>query len=709
MTANEEIRDSIIRHAVFLHKFGNGLADKVIALLNSADEEISAKIAAGMSTELGEKRLRALLDEVRGLTDGVYGKAFDLLQSELTGQAEVSAEFVASELSAALSYTPSLPSPRKLAVIATTSPIDGHLLKSWTDTMSANRSGRVERELRLGMIQGETIDQIVRRVRGSKANGYKDGVLEISRRSARSMVLTANATVAATARDQTYQANKRVIKAVQLVATLDTRTSPICQSRDGNVYPIDTDYPKPPFHIACRTIAIPVTKTAKEMGLKTKDVSPLKRASMDGQVPASTTYGEWLAKQPVARQDAILGKARADLFRSGKLPFKEMYRQDGSYKSVAELRQALDLPARQEPAPKPPKAATAPAGDFSPRNAALTGETLKVVPRSKAVKELSAQMKVNAEDPRHFARPEYRNTKVTDFGRAALGSKFTDESASAIAAVAKECDAITDRFGLPSIRAYKTLNRKGAGACMGDAVMSVNPDHFNRMTATIKISGDKLDAEIANLGAKKLKQEDGLNNLRAAITDLDHRRDAALRAANKADPASAKKALDEYDDLLKQRQAIYRDWETARREYVNDTNRYRELEKAQKAAKPSTWKAGDDKKDRPFIAGAYFADPIDKVRQTLYHETAHTVHQLYKKTAPRTRGQLFSLEQDIHDLYNRKVKEAGWKDRQPSTYATTEPVEWWAESFSLYMLGRKDMIDDDLVKLIEKVLNETRK
>lgn len=368
-TTNEALRDSVVRHSVYLAKYGEGLADKVVALLNSADADIVAKIAAGLTTQLSEKRLKELLEEVRALNSDVYGRIFDKVEGELTEQATATAEYEAKALTENIpvEYRATLPSPAKLKVLATTSPIDGHLLKSWTDQMDANRLGRVEKEIRLGILQGETIDQIVSRIRGTKANKYKDGILEKSRQSVKSMVLTANATVAAQAREETWKANAKIIKALMWVATLDSRTSPVCQSRDGKTWPMGEPHPTTPAHIRCRSLLIPVTKSFDEMGIPKKEISRTARASMDGAVPASTTYEDWLARQSEERQnDALDGKARGDLYRSGKLPFNELFRSNGSYKSVNELRAALGVtvpPSAPKVVPKPVEAPPAPKVD----------------------------------------------------------------------------------------------------------------------------------------------------------------------------------------------------------------------------------------------------------------------------------------------------------------------------------------------------------
>jgi hypothetical protein len=62
------------------------------------------------------------------------------------------------------------------------------------------------------------------------------------------------------------------------------------------------------------------------------------RASMDGQVPAKQTFEAWLKKQPVARQDTVLGQGKADLWRSGKIGFRDLLDQSGRPLTTEELR-----------------------------------------------------------------------------------------------------------------------------------------------------------------------------------------------------------------------------------------------------------------------------------------------------------------------------------------------------------------------------------
>ena len=153
--------------------------------------------------------------------------------------------------------------------------------------------------------------------------------------------------VANTASQQVYEANQDITQRYRYVATLDTRTSAICRALDGREF----DYgkgPMPPQHFNCRSTTVPVINY-KELGFNPPP--PGRRASMDGQVPADTTYGKWLKdKMPgeteadvIRRQQDALG-SKAPYFRDlankygPDAAIAKLVRDDGSELTLAQLR-----------------------------------------------------------------------------------------------------------------------------------------------------------------------------------------------------------------------------------------------------------------------------------------------------------------------------------------------------------------------------------
>ena len=368
MSVNEQIRDAAIRHAVISDRYGKGLARKIVALLNAADVDLTdqlekrlAKIADGSDNgPATTRRLTEVMDALKTLNSRVYERVAQALQADLADMAEVEIENQNATLARAIPVEIKAVAPTAtfLKTLVETTPVDGHLLKSHVSKMSTNRLARIERELRIGMVEGQTVDQLVRRIRGTKANRYKDGILEISRRSAETLALTANSTIANKARQEVFKANSHLIDKLKWVATLDSRTSPTCQSRDGKLYDLDKPHPTPPAHPRCRSILIPVTVPFSKLKVDADDYTPIQRASMDGQVPGNTTYEAWLRNGPRERVVEIYGAERADLFLSGKVKFDDLYKNDGGFYSLADLRARSAKPAPKPKAPKQPKAPT---------------------------------------------------------------------------------------------------------------------------------------------------------------------------------------------------------------------------------------------------------------------------------------------------------------------------------------------------------------
>ncbi|KAA9018293.1 minor capsid protein [Sphingobium limneticum] len=350
-SVNGRLQDMAIRHAYDAQRYSRGLAAEIVDLLNSADQDLLDKLAVRLVriTERGldtgpatTKRINQMLADLRVINSTVYKKVAASLTDELVEFAGVEAEFQASSLAKALpiQIATTVPAPALLRSLVTTSPMEGHLLKSWTDGMEVGRMQRIEAEIRMGMVAGESTDKIVQRLRGTRANGYADGILQKSRRSAQTVVRTATGHISNVAAQATWEANSNVVKGWQFLATFDSRTTVTCAGLSGQVFPIGKG-PMPPRHPNCRSHSLPVTKSYREMGLDLDDVPPGDRASMDGQVAGDLRFDDWLTKKGDKMQDQILGPTRAQMFRDGKLKLADLIRDDGSVLTLEQLRKRL--------------------------------------------------------------------------------------------------------------------------------------------------------------------------------------------------------------------------------------------------------------------------------------------------------------------------------------------------------------------------------
>lgn len=355
-TANDVLQAEAIRRHIDLQHYSNAVVRKVIATLNQADKDLVARIAQAWEAGASDAKLahlESMLAAIRALNAEAYRQAGLALDADLKALAAHEATQLPQAIVAALpgdvAVEISLASvtSNQVYAAAMAQPFQGRLLHEWMTDMAADRAKRIRDAVRIGIVQNQPTAEIVRWIRGTRANGYADGLLERPRKDLQTVVQTAVAHTAQVAREQVADANADILKGTQWVSTLDTRTCPVCASHDGEEYAIGTHKPlgpqKLPYlggpgaaHFNCRCTSVPVLKSWRELGMK--DLAPGSRASMDGQVPATVTFSEWLADQPTARVVDILGPARAKLYMQGGLKLDEFTNRRGVLYTLDELR-----------------------------------------------------------------------------------------------------------------------------------------------------------------------------------------------------------------------------------------------------------------------------------------------------------------------------------------------------------------------------------
>ncbi len=357
--ANDIIADAFTRHALDLLRVEAGLRREIVALLTALEGELVAALAKIDPTgparqSYRAKRLETLLDQVRETIRASYRESDKRLTGALRELAEIEAQFAVKALNEA---TVSQLFAGLLTIEQARSLVAGVLVQGapvaeWWSRQAGDTLQRFTDQMRLGIAQGETSADLIRRVRGGTKGGeLVPGFMQISRRNAESLVRSATQAVAERARGFVYAANSDLIAAVVWTSTLDMRTTTECKVRDGLRYTVEGKRPighsvpwsggPGALHWGCRSASRPETKSWRDLGIKVSDLPPGTRASMNGQVAADLTFETWLARQPKAAQDAALGAGRADLWRSGKITFRDLLDANGRELNVAELRARL--------------------------------------------------------------------------------------------------------------------------------------------------------------------------------------------------------------------------------------------------------------------------------------------------------------------------------------------------------------------------------
>lgn len=322
---------------VWLERYKSSVVKKILGLLNKADDDLIEKVAGRVAKieqrgfDLGPattKRLEALQKAVTEDRKAIYAILFNESKEEFANFAIYEADFQARLLET-FAVELQRPSSSLLKAVATTQPFRGRLLRQWYSGLERGAATKINDAIKIGIVEGETTDQIVRRVRGTRSLRYSDGILEIGRREAQTITRTAIAHVSDRASQELWSENRDIIRGVKWVSTLDSRTSAICRERDGKIYKIDSA-PPVPAHFNCRSRKIAYLGEFQVKG---------SRASRGGPVPEDTSYEQWLRDQPRAVQEEVLGVRKARLFREGGLPIDRFQDRTGREYTLDELRQ----------------------------------------------------------------------------------------------------------------------------------------------------------------------------------------------------------------------------------------------------------------------------------------------------------------------------------------------------------------------------------
>jgi len=591
-----------------------------------------------------------------------------------------------------------LPPEAVIDNVAKSSLVQGATIGQWWQKLNDTTQFDLERTIKNGVLLGQTNREIANSIIG---NGTDKGpeALSKARRDAVAVTRTGVQTIANEARLATYEENSNVIKAIQWVSTLDGRTSDICIARSGKTWsfpgykPIKHDIPwngGPPAHWACRSTTIPITKTFAEIdGLESAepDITQSTRASMDGQVAANLSFDQFLRSKPDSFADEMLGKGRAQLWRDGKITLSDLLSAKGTPLTLEQLKSKYGGVTKvkpdntPEPKPIPARDVNAPA-----INPDVRADTIKVVSRKEAQKALTEQFAAAATDFRYGTedRIVFRGIKAADIGKSNLSTGFSDEAMSMISALKPELDDLATRFNVPQLRGFKTST--ASVGSMGDGIMTLHPEYFSGYATNV---GQRVGAsKLAELEAETSVLRQQIGTLRQRLSDINDKLSATPRNS------------DEFSQLWAEKSAVIKDYN----KLANDINKNAKvIQLGKRNEEPaSTWKRGDDPDKRPHGAEHYMDTGFDRARSILYHEFAHHVHQMYGKEVSRL-AQKPPIERRLAQLWASKTRDA--RNEQATKYSMTNEREWFAENFALYMMNKRDLVDADIIKLIEELLN----
>ena len=383
---------SLYRNAIDLNRYSNSVAKQVIRSYNDIAIDAVNQLRAidELAAPAKAARLRAILAQLKESLLTWTNGSVETMTQELQGLAVLQSDFVEAQLKkvlpsgAAASVNTVEISPQFAQSVVTTDPTqfnvvtlsddltaavtgapqtyaltaakgatitlpNGEVIQKSFRGIAESQAELFSQVVRNGLLTGEPTRDIARRLVGTLQLGQEGSIKQLAQKGGQlttatnhqvmALVRTSVNQVANAASQQVYEANQDVTQKYRYVATLDSRTSAICASLDGQEFEYGKG-PLPPQHFNCRSTTVPVIDY-KELGLEPPP--PGKRQSMDGLVSANTSYGKWLRDQPASVKDEVLGKSRVPYFNmlsdkyGPEKALSRLIREDGSELTLEQL------------------------------------------------------------------------------------------------------------------------------------------------------------------------------------------------------------------------------------------------------------------------------------------------------------------------------------------------------------------------------------
>jgi len=336
----------LYRNAIDLNRYSNGVARRLVRAYNDVVLDVVDQLRGidELASPVKAARLRAILAQLNESLNTWSAASIAEMTEELQGLAVLQTEFAAGQLEKALPAGAAATvrtveiSPALAEAIVTSQPTvagvvnlsdsferiarnpinfqltvgqeislpNGEVLREAFQNMSARQSEIFSLSVRNGLLEGQSIENIVRRAKGRlnrEQRGSIDTIIaaggqatSIPNNQIRAIVRTSVNQVSVAADRIVAAENPDVTEKYRYTATLDTKTSAICRALDGKVF-VHGKGPYPPQHFNCRSRYVNIPTGLEKEFENIRD-----------------DYGEWLNEQDDSVKKDVLGPGRLALW-----------------------------------------------------------------------------------------------------------------------------------------------------------------------------------------------------------------------------------------------------------------------------------------------------------------------------------------------------------------------------------------------------------
>ena len=381
------IPESFYREAIDLNRFSNRISRQIVTNYNDVILDLTFKLATidEVTSPATVARIRSMLLQMKEsletwsventayMADQLQSLALfqsDFVVNELQkalpiGAANVNSVEISPEFARSILYTdptrinvftlPSLETQvrRTFNLTAAKGSVitlpSGKVVEKAFRGIAESQADFISREVRVGITEGESMTKIAKRLRGrlqfgknqemtARAQALAGGSgIKLANNQVQTIVRTSVNQVQNAVNQATYSANQNVTKKYEYVATLDSRTTTLCASLDGQKFKYG-EGPEPPQHFNCRSTTVPVIADDE-----LRRMFPDTRPSQIGRVSQDESYPDWLKKNPDMQTQALGNKKPFFNYlinvknKSPRDALRKILRDDGTELSLKDL------------------------------------------------------------------------------------------------------------------------------------------------------------------------------------------------------------------------------------------------------------------------------------------------------------------------------------------------------------------------------------
>ena len=333
MNTNDEILDLLLKRDLLLQRVSNGLSKEVASqYIKMIDEAINSLGRVDISLINMNKIIKEINSNI--------GLDYASVEDNFNEIAITEASFIPKAINGIVAVdimNKTLPDSLVNKIVKNSYLSDGLTIKQGFEKLDTRLQETFQNQIRLGVLNGDTTQTIIKNLKPYMTD-FKDNRIE-------ALVKTAVSTVVNNTRMETYKQNESIFSGYQHHSVIDNRTTFICAERDTKRWNLDLKpighklpFKQVPVHWKCRSIMLPITKSYRELGLDIDEIPIGTRSSLNGQIPADTSFTKWFEKQSADFKENYLGKGRYELYKDNKITLSDLVNQQGRTLTIKELR-----------------------------------------------------------------------------------------------------------------------------------------------------------------------------------------------------------------------------------------------------------------------------------------------------------------------------------------------------------------------------------